>query len=90
MSRQEPHKFLGNTCKPMADSFLCIKKFTTNKKKKEKKIMLKKKRTTQISNCSYLVLLYVEMRSYFNQTTAGLPFQLSDFLLYFKTQHLVV
>ena len=25
---------MGNTCKPMAVSFLCMTKFTTNKKKK--------------------------------------------------------
>ena len=24
---------MGNTCKPMADSFQCMTKFTTNKKK---------------------------------------------------------
>ena len=28
---------MGNTCKPMAVSFQCMTKFTTNKKKKEKK-----------------------------------------------------
>ena len=28
---------MGNTCKPMADSFQCMTKFTTNKKKKNKK-----------------------------------------------------
>ena len=27
---------MGNTCKPMADSFQCMTKFTRNKKKKEK------------------------------------------------------
>ena len=27
---------MGNTCKPMAVSFQCMTKFTTNKKKKEK------------------------------------------------------
>ena len=26
---------MGNTCKPMAVSFQCMTKFTTNKKKKE-------------------------------------------------------
>ena len=29
---------MGNTCKPMAVSFQCMTKFTTNKKKKKKKI----------------------------------------------------
>ena len=28
---------MGNTCKPMAVSFQCMTKFTTNKKKKIKK-----------------------------------------------------
>ena len=28
---------MGNTCKPMAVSFQCMKKFTTNKKKEAKK-----------------------------------------------------
>ena len=29
---------MRNTCKPMADSFQCMTKFTTNKKKERKKI----------------------------------------------------
>ena len=28
---------MRNTCKPMADSFQCMTKFTTNKKKKKRK-----------------------------------------------------
>ena len=28
---------MGNTCKPIAVSFLCMTKFTTNKKKKKKR-----------------------------------------------------
>ena len=28
---------MGNTCKPMAVSFQCMTKFTTNKKKRKKK-----------------------------------------------------
>ena len=28
---------MGNTCKPMAVSFQCMTKFTTNKKKRERK-----------------------------------------------------
>ena len=34
---------MGNTCKPMAVSFQCMTKFTTNKKK----IKIKKKRKTK-------------------------------------------
>ena len=30
---------MGNTCKPMAVSFQCMTKFTTNKKKKKKKVL---------------------------------------------------
>ena len=30
---------MGNTCKPMAVSFQCMTKFTTNKKEKKKKAM---------------------------------------------------
>ena len=35
---------MGNTCKPMAVSFQCMTKFTTNKKKKLKKKESKKKK----------------------------------------------
>ena len=35
---------MGNTCKPMAVSFQCMAKFTTNKKKK------KREKTTQKSS----------------------------------------
>ena len=34
---------MGNTCKPMAVSFQCMTKFTTNKKKKESESEKKKK-----------------------------------------------
>ena len=34
---------MGNTCKPMAVSFQCMTKFTTNKKKKKRKRKKKKK-----------------------------------------------
>ena len=34
---------MGNTCKPMAVSFQCMTKFTTNKKKKKEKINKKNK-----------------------------------------------
>ena len=32
---------MGNTCKPMAVSFQCMTKFTTNKKKKKRKKEIK-------------------------------------------------
>ena len=35
---------MGNTCKPMAVSFQCMTKFTTNKKKRKKKEKKKKKK----------------------------------------------
>ena len=31
---------MGNTCKPMANSFQCMTKFTTNLKKKKKRISM--------------------------------------------------
>ena len=34
---------MGNTCKPMAVSFQCMTKFTTNKKKEKKRKHKKKK-----------------------------------------------
>ena len=34
---------MGNTCKPMAVSFQCMTKFTTNKRKKKKALKKKKK-----------------------------------------------
>ena len=40
---------MGNTCKPMAVSFQCMTKFTTNKKKKKKALII-------ITN--YLVCLF--------------------------------
>ena len=36
---------MGNTCKPMAVSFQCMTKFTTNKKKKKKVKKKTKKKT---------------------------------------------
>ena len=36
---------MGNTCKPMAVSFQCMTKSTTNKKKKENKQTKKKKKS---------------------------------------------
>ena len=35
---------MGNTCKPMAVSFQCMTKFTTNKKKIKIKIKIKKEK----------------------------------------------
>ena len=45
---------MGNTCKPMAVSFQCMTKFTTNKKKKKEK--LKKKKELLIMHMSWLRL----------------------------------
>ena len=42
---------MGNTCTPMAVSFQCMTKFTTNKKKKAKKKIIKK-----INKYSFLYL----------------------------------
>ena len=39
---------MGSTCRPMAVSFQCMTKFTTNKKIKFKKKKSKKKRMPQI------------------------------------------
>ena len=38
---------MGNTCKPMAVSFQCMTKFTTNKKKRKKKKKKKKEKKTE-------------------------------------------
>ena len=35
---------MGNTCKPMAVSFQCMTKFTTNKKKREREKKKKRKK----------------------------------------------
>ena len=40
---------MGNTCKPMAVSFQCMTKFTTNKKKRKKKEKKRKKKDPCIS-----------------------------------------
>ena len=42
------HVYMGNTCKPMAVSFQCMTKFTTNKKKKEKKKEKKRKKKKKV------------------------------------------
>ena len=39
---------MGNTCKPMAVSFQCMTKFTTNKKKKKRPELMKEKTEEQI------------------------------------------
>ena len=46
---------MGNTCKPMAVSFQCMTKFTTNKKKK-RKIKKKKEITLQSQYIKELLL----------------------------------
>ena len=46
------HVYMGNTCKPMAVSFQCMTKFTTNKKKKKKK-RKKKKKKKESENTTY-------------------------------------
>ena len=43
---------MGNTCKPMAVSFQCMTKFTTNKKKKKRKRNMQwKKKRSKILKC---------------------------------------
>ena len=42
---------MGNTCKPMAVSFQCMTKFTTNKKKKRKKKNMQAKKKRNIFLC---------------------------------------
>ena len=42
---------MGNTCKPMAVSFQCMTKFTTNKKKSEKKVKYVS------NNTGYLIII---------------------------------
>ena len=44
---------MGNTCKPMAVSFQCMTKFTTNKKKNKKN---KKWDCIEISSCLELIV----------------------------------
>ena len=49
---------MGNTCKPMAVSFQCMTKFTTNKKKKNLPKKKKKKRLSAVidlKSCSLMV-----------------------------------
>ena len=57
---------MGNTCKPMAVSFQCMTKSTTNKKIKIKKIKkkLKKKKHT---------ILYLKWSSLVSQMVKNLP-----------------
>ena len=45
---------MGNTCKPMAVSFQCMTKFTTNKK--INKYETKKKKNTQV----YIIILHYD------------------------------
>ena len=41
---------MGNTCKPMAVSFQCMTKFTTNKKKERKKENFENDRPRPLEN----------------------------------------
>ena len=43
---------MGNTCKPMAVSFQCMTKFTTNKKKKKKE---RKKESESLKSTSKII-----------------------------------
>ena len=54
---------MGNTCKPMAVSFQCMTKFTTNKKKETKKkieIIIKIVRTTKKERIQYSVPIFIQ------------------------------
>ena len=66
---------MGNTCKPMAVSFQCMTKFTTNKKKIKIKIKLKKiKKNNKVDMnmdlfrilFSFLLDIYPEMGIFLN------------------------
>ena len=46
---------MGNTCKPMAVSFQCMTKFTTNKKKKRKSLIKTKKPIRGMCMCAQLL-----------------------------------
>ena len=49
---------MGNTCKPMAVSFQCMTKFTTNKKKSGGK-----KKNTRVG-CHFLLQVFVNTKSF--------------------------
>ena len=51
---------MGNTCKPMAVSFQCMTKFTTNKKKKKKRKEKKREKTFKITTWICLALGFVK------------------------------
>ena len=44
---------MGNTCKPMAVSFQCMTKSTTNKNNNNKKIKKEKKKETALGDSPY-------------------------------------
>ena len=46
---------MGNTCKPMADSFQCMTKSTTIKKK------LKKKRSTKVERLKLILVRHIKV-----------------------------
>ena len=49
---------MGNTCKPMAVSFQCMTKFTTNKKKKRRKKQTNKKMGSEKALSSFLIVIF--------------------------------
>ena len=49
---------MGNTCKPMAVSFQCMTKFTTNKKKKMIHVKEKKKKTAGLEAISQFSFMF--------------------------------
>ena len=59
---------MGNACKPMAVSFQCMTKFTTNKKKNEKKIK-KKKQECRMMIVNMITTLKTKWRQCKNQLT---------------------
>ena len=67
---------MGNTCKPMADSFWCMTKFTTNKKKKKKE---KKRSFIPIIVTKWWIIFYLLWSI----------FQVVSHLLYYIIYHLL-
>ena len=65
---------MGNTCKPMAVSFQCMTKFTTNKKKKKKRITGGKWQ-----------IVHVRVEQSFNFSLTKLIFLLSHFTMPWRT-----
>ena len=59
---------MGNTCKPMAVSFQCMTKSTTNKKKKLKKINIHLERNGKKKKKNTLISLLKNIFQYFQKT----------------------